>query len=149
MEVGTDLKFVPFDSIVDPSFWHKLSQLKLEVDKLEEKERTLWGLFLLSNISTFHLDFSSFNRQCEHKLNSTEYTTLKYLSQMGHNITSPLLTMEGKLINFNTSEAFKRFDKNSILENQGLEIQRAIEDGSALKNPEILNKFILITFAVS
>jgi ubiquitin-like modifier-activating enzyme ATG7 len=37
------LQYSPFNSSVDPSFWHKLSHVKLDIDRLEEKVRPIWG----------------------------------------------------------------------------------------------------------
>lgn len=39
------VRFVPFTSCVDPSFWHKLAELKLDVDRLDEPVRKLWGYY--------------------------------------------------------------------------------------------------------
>lgn len=64
-DVNNLLKFIPFSSSIDPSFWHKLSQLKLDVDKLKEVERNIWGSYSnqsppdLNNL--FNVDCSSFN----------------------------------------------------------------------------------------
>lgn len=56
-------QFSSFVSYVEPSFWHKLSQVKLDVDRLEERERLIWGYF--SNIDScgkLYVDVTAFNR---------------------------------------------------------------------------------------
>jgi hypothetical protein len=56
-------QFSSFTSFVEPSFWHKLCQVKLDVDKLEEKERLIWGYY--SNIDSkgnLLVDVTAFNR---------------------------------------------------------------------------------------
>lgn len=59
------VQFVPFSSCVDPSFWHKLAQLKLDVHKLEEPRQEIWGYY--SNVEPrglnriLSVDCSSFN----------------------------------------------------------------------------------------
>lgn len=59
-----DVKYLQFQSVVDQSFWHKLCQLKLDVDRLEENQRTIWGLYLQPNISSVYVDYTAFNRYC-------------------------------------------------------------------------------------
>ncbi len=57
--------------------------------------------------------------------------------------------MLGKLKVFNTINEFNLLDKNKFLHEIGLEILNDIRSGKALENPELLNRFALITFAVS
>lgn len=60
-----NLQYVNFSSLINPSFWHKLTQLKLDVDKLDETERHIWASLNFSDSSTQHLyievDSTSFN----------------------------------------------------------------------------------------
>jgi len=64
-ESSNILQYSPFNSSVDPSFWHKLSHVKLDVDRLEERVRPIWGHY--SNAippgltSYLHVDCSSYN----------------------------------------------------------------------------------------
>lgn len=58
------LKYIPHFPVINPSFWYKLTQLKLDVDRLEENRKHLWGWF--SNIgqhdlSFMEIDCASFN----------------------------------------------------------------------------------------
>uniref|UniRef100_A0A3Q3ARG7 Ubiquitin-like modifier-activating enzyme ATG7 n=1 Tax=Kryptolebias marmoratus TaxID=37003 RepID=A0A3Q3ARG7_KRYMA len=53
----------------------------------------------------------------------------------------------GTLYNTNTLDAFKNTDKKALLEKEAAEIWDAIQSGAALKNPSILCRFILLTFA--
>jgi ubiquitin-like modifier-activating enzyme ATG7 len=53
-------KFSRVCSEVEPSFWHKQSQLKLDVDRLNENERNISGHY--TNRGTFCLDVTAFNR---------------------------------------------------------------------------------------
>lgn len=59
------LKYSPFSSHVDPSFWHKLSQIKLDIDKLDEKVHPVWGSYTNVNavgLPSLHVDCTSYNR---------------------------------------------------------------------------------------
>ncbi|TKS71238.1 ATG7 ATG12-activating enzyme E1 [Collichthys lucidus] len=53
----------------------------------------------------------------------------------------------GTLYNTNTLDAFKTTDKKALLEKEAKEIWDAIHSGAALKDPSILCRFILLTFA--
>lgn len=57
--------YLPFDSFVHTTFWHKLSQIKLDVDKLEENSRKIWGCYSCTSppgLCSVNVDCSSFNR---------------------------------------------------------------------------------------
>jgi hypothetical protein len=64
-ESSNILQYSPFNSSVDPSFWHKLSQVKLDIDKLEEKVRSVWGYYsnaIPPGLTSFlHVDCSAYN----------------------------------------------------------------------------------------
>uniref|UniRef100_A0A8K9XE60 Autophagy related 7 n=1 Tax=Oncorhynchus mykiss TaxID=8022 RepID=A0A8K9XE60_ONCMY len=53
----------------------------------------------------------------------------------------------GTLYNTNTLEAFKTSDKKALLEQQATEIWDSIKSGDALKDPSLLCKFLLLTYA--
>lgn len=40
------LKFVPFESFINPTFWYKLAEIKLDVDRLNDGERRIYGQLL-------------------------------------------------------------------------------------------------------
>lgn len=58
------IQYVPFMSFVHPSFWHTLTEMKLDVDKLNETTKQIWGRFThRSDIGTvFEVDGTSFNK---------------------------------------------------------------------------------------
>lgn len=58
----TLLRFQPFSSNLDPNFWFKVFQLKLEVDKLDEVHRPLIGYYNSKCSPYMSLDCSSFNQ---------------------------------------------------------------------------------------
>lgn len=66
MEDKEILKFSSFKSQVDPSFWQRLTTLKLDVDKLNENIHQIYGHY--SNKKPegqnqlFSVDASSFNK---------------------------------------------------------------------------------------
>lgn len=59
------LQYVPFTSFIDSSFWFKLTEIKLDIDRLSEERKKIWGSY--SNIAKSHdvalmdVDCTSFN----------------------------------------------------------------------------------------
>lgn len=54
----------------------------------------------------------------------------------------------GTLRNTNTLNAFKDINKQSAVDDCGQEIWQDIVSGAALSNPNLLSRFLLLTFAV-
>lgn len=55
---------------------------------------------------------------------------------------------QGLLRNTNTLEVFKEIDKTEAIHRCGQQIWNDILSGAALKNPSLLTRFLLFTFAV-
>ncbi|XP_015234627.1 PREDICTED: ubiquitin-like modifier-activating enzyme ATG7 [Cyprinodon variegatus] len=125
------LQFAPFSSALEAGFWHQLTQKKLNDYRLDESPKCIKGYYyngdpvglptrLTLEFSAFDVDGPTPARCC------------------------PAL---GTLYNTNTLDAFRATDKKALLEKEAKEIWDAIQSGAALKNPSILCKFILLTFA--
>lgn len=58
------IQYVPFMSFVHPSFWHSLTEMKLDVDKLNETTKQIWGRFTYRSTvgAVFEVDGTSFNK---------------------------------------------------------------------------------------
>nr|CAD7592672.1 unnamed protein product [Timema genevievae] len=126
------LQFASFTSYVEPSFWHKLSQLKLDIDKLEEKVRLIWGKYsnYTSNTSlkpSVFVDYSAYNDQFEEG-----------------NLQLPI---KGQLLNLNTLEDFKSCDKTKLLNDYGQTVWEHITSGKVFENPTLLVSFLLLAHA--
>ncbi|KAF5281621.1 hypothetical protein FQR65_LT02941 [Abscondita terminalis] len=128
---GKLLEYFPFNSSVNPSFWHKLTEIKLDVDKLNETSRQIWGYYtnLTNNCaaSFFEVDSMSFN-----------------VSRTNQNL---LLPVQGILMNKNTIEQFKECDKNRLIQKEGVKIWECFRNGKALEDPSLLNFFLILSFA--
>lgn len=125
----SSLKYQPFASHVDPSFWHKLSQVKLDFDKLNENVHQIWGSYSNANAvgsPSLSVDCTSYNSKFE---------------ELRHQLPAC-----GQQLNLNTVESFKACDKSSLLEKQGDLLWQDIISGAALKNPTLLSRFFLLTF---
>lgn len=147
MEGDNSLKYISFNSIIDSSFWHKLYQLKLDEDRLEEKEREIRGFYLQPNSCSLIVDCTSFNREYESQLGKKQFSTIKYLCDKRLSYNTPFLSATGYLINFNSASKLKDSNKNLIIEKYGKLIKKDIDCGKAIENPGLLTKFVLITFA--
>ena len=88
-------------------------------------------------------------RDYEYKLNTTRNNFIENLCSNDNSSSTPLLISFGSLINLNSLDSFKAYDKNKLLEEYGEALKKDIVNGEALKNPQLLNRFILLTFAVS
>ncbi|KAK3930301.1 Ubiquitin-like modifier-activating enzyme ATG7 [Frankliniella fusca] len=129
MTDAATLKFSPFASHVDPSFWHKLSQIKLDVDKLDENIRPIWGSYTnvnTSSVPALNVDCTAYNSTFE---------------ELRHQIPA-----FGHQLNLNTLESYKSCNKTSLLEKQGSLLWNDITSGAVLKNPSLLSRFFLLTF---
>lgn len=58
--MATVLQYVPFSSMVEPGFWHKLSENKLNVYGLDDKPRQIKGFYFNGKRSALHLTSLSF-----------------------------------------------------------------------------------------
>ncbi|KAF9823835.1 hypothetical protein SFRURICE_013372 [Spodoptera frugiperda] len=123
------IQYVPFMSFVHPSFWHSLTEMKLDVDKLNETTKQIWGRFTYRSTvgAVFEVDGTSFNKVPE---NEQLYTNVK-----------------GTIMNKNTIEEFKSIDKAVLLNSVGKELWASLKDKSWITKPSSLLKFIILSFA--
>ncbi|XP_046676667.1 ubiquitin-like modifier-activating enzyme ATG7 [Homalodisca vitripennis] len=121
------LQFVPFESCVEPTFWHKFTKLKLDVDMLEEKVRPIWGSYSPQYHRILNIDCTSFNKEFNYTANNWK--------------------AHGYHLNMNTSDSFKKHDKMKMLDDYGRRLRAAISSGEAIHCPSLLVNFIVLTFA--
>lgn len=60
------LQFLPFSSVVETTFWHKLTQLKIDVYALKEEPIEISGYYnnhtAIRLPACFNIDYSSFDK---------------------------------------------------------------------------------------
>ncbi|CAG5103199.1 Similar to ATG7: Ubiquitin-like modifier-activating enzyme ATG7 (Gallus gallus) [Cotesia congregata] len=129
------VKFTKLRTAIDPSFWAKLAELKLDKYKLEDKtEISIWSGYSLdkayeNRTSPMILDCTSFNENVETtSLNGSVVCT-------------------GILINTNTFESFRQTQPDKFIDSLGKHLKDAIIDGTALKEPWRLTLFLLLSYA--
>ncbi|OWZ09410.1 Gsa7p/Apg7p enzyme activating protein [Phytophthora megakarya] len=134
------LKFQPWNSAPDVSFWQTLTSLKLDKFQLDDQVQEIAGYFTPGrsvNIpARFTLDDSAFP-SAEGVQDSRDTDRARYEWQA-----------PGLLLNTNTLEAFKKLDKAKLLRSAGDKILDLIldEEGGSFSINH-LNSFVLITFA--
>ncbi|XP_046853731.1 ubiquitin-like modifier-activating enzyme ATG7 isoform X2 [Xenia sp. Carnegie-2017] len=125
------LQFAPFSSAVDAGFWTSLQRKKLEEYHLDESSKTIKGYYANDNLDGFQARFN------------LDYDALDRSDICSKN----RFICHGELLNANTIENFKAFNKQKLLESVGKKIWQSIISKEALEKLELLNQFILITFA--
>ncbi|KYR00447.1 autophagy protein 7 [Tieghemostelium lacteum] len=135
------LKFKEFSSLVNISFWHELSKKKLDVLKLSDKPVDINAYYTFSTSQQLDpflcLEFNSFQPLKNSNNTNEEYYQLPIRSYL-----SP-----GTLYNYNTSEDFKQSPKAKIFEDTSKQIYNDITTGKVDKDPSLLTRFILLTYA--
>ncbi|GAB0099224.1 Ubiquitin-like modifier-activating enzyme ATG7 [Sergentomyia squamirostris] len=123
------LQYTPFTSFVNPSFWHKLAENKINVDRLSDSAKTICGFY--SNVDAINclveVDCTAFNESFVPPKNCF-YT-------------------HGRVFNKNTIESFKEVDKNKLLQEEGNRIAKLIETGKCLEDPSHLVNFVVLSYA--
>ncbi|XP_059150517.1 ubiquitin-like modifier-activating enzyme ATG7 isoform X2 [Physella acuta] len=127
----TNVQFAPFASSVDPGFWQKLTEKKLNEYGLDESQKSIHGFFTNGSAPGISpqitVDYSAFNS--DWRPPSHHFSAL------------------GTLHNTNTIEKFKETDKKLLITSLGKKMWEDMKNGSVLQDPEQLCQFILLTFA--
>nr|CAG8504393.1 2187_t:CDS:10 [Entrophospora candida] len=155
------LQFVAFSSAVEATFWHNLSTRKIDLYKLDDAPQTILGYYSTSHRITSSQHTSSNNnaesnvyipaRLClgtgafEEELNEDKDDDKKYLSFS--RLPPYSYPSIGIIKNTNTIEEFKQLDKNSLFKETAEQIWKDIISGEAVKNPYLLTRFLVITYA--
>lgn len=123
-----DLKFLPQASYVSVDFWQALSQRKIDVDKLRVHAIPITAAITFKSAQDdtpprVDLNISSLN------------------APTGH------LRIPGTILNVNTIDVFKAYDKNAFLRDAMQRIQDAIASKAVLQDPTVLSAFAILCFA--
>ncbi|KAI1287021.1 Ubiquitin-like modifier-activating enzyme ATG7 [Halotydeus destructor] len=129
MTSPNNLKFFPFSSVIDPSFWHILSEKKLNDLKLSEGP--------LSIKATYRIE----NKAGTVPLLTVDYDSFESSSVSG----SALCSQSGEVIVTNTIDDFKNRDKQSLIDDHGAKIWESINSAEETDINE-LNRFVILTY---
>jgi ubiquitin-like modifier-activating enzyme ATG7 len=126
------VQFAQFSSIVQPTFWHELSRLKLEVLRLSEETVTLTATYSTGRTVKDRNTGQEVALGCNIALGGEGlsesyrcvYLYLRVRSMGAHHISLPHLSVpaQGILKNYNTIEEFKNADKRALFSNLSDEV---------------------------
>ncbi|KAI8647244.1 putative autophagy ubiquitin-activating enzyme ApgG [Parasitella parasitica] len=133
------LKFTPFNSSVDASFWQSLVEKKLNVLKLSSESQVIHGYYT-------HVTTAMNEKNETINIPSRFHIPAEGLEEESH-IKIGYYGCKGTLVNTNTVEEFRTIDKNQLFQQVTEKIQNAVQTGQALRDPNELASFLLLTFA--
>ncbi|CAG8519675.1 3466_t:CDS:10 [Gigaspora rosea] len=139
------VQFVPFSSAVEAPFWHTLSTRKIDVYKLDDTPQSILGYYSVGySLRSQHDTEANITMPARLYLGTgafdTDATSFSRLPPFTY--PSP-----GAIKNTNTIEEFKNLDKNALFRETAEQIWKDIISGAAIKDPYLLTRFILVTFA--
>jgi len=127
------LKFVPFNSTINPGFWSELAKMKLDISGLKEEPLDVSGTFNNSDDPSsgltprLYLEWSAFSNNPQTNWNC--------------------FGVNGKIVIKNTIESFKNEDKVAFIKKEAELLWSKIVDKSWTNEPEILTRFTALMFA--
>uniref|UniRef100_A0A914VB73 Ubiquitin-like modifier-activating enzyme ATG7 n=1 Tax=Plectus sambesii TaxID=2011161 RepID=A0A914VB73_9BILA len=125
------VKFVPFASFVDPAFWADLTDRKLRHWGLDDSAKLCVAGFVNHDPPgvpcRLSLDYQAFNNDVQ--------TTGGTRKVIGH------------LLLTNTVEEFRNIDRKALMHKFGDEIWSEIVQRRWMREPSVLNRFLLTVFA--
>ncbi|KAL9250109.1 Ubiquitin-like modifier-activating enzyme atg7-like protein, partial [Drosera capensis] len=130
------LAFALFQSSIDEGFWHRLSSLKLNQWGTDESPVPITGFYA----------------PCKHRQISNHLTLLSE-SLPAENGEQTFVhnrnrcAVPGILYNANKIEGFRALDRQLLLMAEAQKIWDDIHSGAAEKDPVLLSRFLLVTFA--
>ena len=135
------LRFEPWQSAVDPGFWAELARRKLDNAGLSEDPWLITALYAPAQnavvSSPCQLDARAFGAGDESELAARARDVA----------ASGRLEMPGTLVNVNTLERFRAFDRGTLMSNAAKRLVEDIRSGRADDDAALLTPFIALTYA--
>ena len=135
------LRFEPWQSAVDPGFWAELARRKLDNAGLSEDPWLITALYTPAQnavvSSPCQLDARAFGAGDESELAARARDVA----------ASGRLEMPGTLVNVNTLERFRAFDRGTLMSNAAKRLVEDIRSGRADDDAALLTPFIALTYA--
>lgn len=131
------VQFVPFSSLVQPTLWHKLTDLKIDVLKLSDAALPITASYSIGRSVHDRETGQEIALPCNLSVGSESF-------EQDHKPPHGSVSATGTLKNYNTIEEFKAADKTALF-NQ--EAQDAWNNIVKTRDTSQLSRFLLITFA--
>lgn len=141
------LQFIPFSSSIDPTFWHRLTKLKIDVLKLGDEPVPIKGLYergrWVKDKESNNGNGNEIGLGGEIRLDGKSFD-LSSDDHQSDNLNDRV-TMFGILKNFNTIEEFKSSDKQSLFNSSSDQMWNSLGTAESFTNQS--PTFFVITFA--
>ncbi|BGP02783.1 Ubiquitin-like modifier-activating enzyme ATG7 [Rhodotorula toruloides] len=148
IQAATPLQFLPLSTSISPSFWHRLTDLKLHHLKLSDDPVPICGWYGRGKQVKDRVTGESVAISAGLELDNASFDAGTDVGASDASAPSERTRLRGVLRNFNTIEEFKNCDKAKLLNELGEQIwQQATSASSSSVTLESLNPFLLITFA--
>ncbi|KAG6826696.1 hypothetical protein H0H92_014812 [Tricholoma furcatifolium] len=131
------VQFAPFSSLIQPSFWHELTNLKIDVLRLSDEAIPISGSYSVGRSVTDRESGQEIALGCHMSVGSESFNKDVKATPGSVNAT-------GTFKNYNTIEEFKAADKSSLFNQEATKIWDHI---LSTRDTTRLNDFLLITFS--
>ncbi|KAG5340089.1 hypothetical protein C0989_002791 [Termitomyces sp. Mn162] len=131
------VQFAPFSSLVQPSFWHELTNIKIDVLQLSDAAIPITGSYSVGRSVTDRESGKEIALGCNLSIGSESFD--KEAKTVPGSITT-----SGTFKNYNTIEEFKAADKTTLFNE---EVTKIWDHIIATRDTSCLNNFLIITFA--
>ncbi|BGP53258.1 hypothetical protein JCM8202_002583 [Rhodotorula sphaerocarpa] len=146
---ATPLQFLPLQTSISPSFWHRLTDLKLHHLQLSDAPIPISGCYARGKQVLDRVTGQSVRISAGFELDAASFDEAEDVGP-SEPLTGERTRLCGTLRNFNTIEEFRDCDKAKLLDDLGKQIWDRATSAAAEDAPptlESLNPFLLITFA--
>ncbi|KAF9059765.1 hypothetical protein BDP27DRAFT_1430889 [Rhodocollybia butyracea] len=134
------VQFSPLPSLTHPSFWHKLTELKLDVLKLSDAEVDITATYRVGRLIEDRESGAGAFVGVGGSLGVEEES----FSQGHTSLPMGSVVAKGVVKNYNTIEDFKSADKSKLFNQAADKIWSSIQ---TTRSTEMLSSFLLITYA--
>ncbi|KAI7694920.1 hypothetical protein SSS_05711 [Sarcoptes scabiei] len=143
------IRYHPFTTVIDPTFWLEIKRIKLDTLKLELKPIEIFPTISFANNDSrsIHLNYESFEKQSE-RGNRSNSPLIKISNWKK---TDNPIIFDGKILIYNTKKEFDSTDKRELLIKEGERIWMKMNDEQQQRSydeslSENLAKFFMIVF---
>ncbi|WAR54291.1 hypothetical protein PtB15_3B805 [Puccinia triticina] len=145
------LQFVPFNSSIDPAFWHSLTQLKIDILKLGDEPVPIQGWYERGRWTVERDQSSKVINQVgfgnEFRVDGKSLSSDQDDHHPQTSSTTGRVAVWGMLKNFNTIEEFKACDKQSLFNSFSDQLWKNKVEKKKVPAEDKSPEFLLITFS--
>ncbi|KAF7325738.1 Autophagy-related protein [Mycena kentingensis (nom. inval.)] len=131
------VQFAPLSSLVQPTFWHELTSLKIDVLRLSDEAVPITGSYTVGRSITDRETGNEIALGCNLSVGAESF-------DKNAPLPAGAFPAKGLLKNYNTIEEFKAADKTALFNQEAEKMWDAIV---SKRDSGALNNFLVITFA--